>query len=127
VPSIRCHPHRLNQVWMNLLVNAVQATPDGGTVTVRTAATETGVRVEVEDTGTGVSRENLERIFEPGFTTKSGRISMGLGLAITREVVQQHGGRIAVTSEPGVGTRFTVELPAAGPPVQDADSMTGGA
>src|ERR687891_1874606 len=90
LPLVRCHPHRLNQVWLNLLLNAVQATADGGRVTIRTSARDGTVHVEVGDTGSGIDAENLARIFEPGFSTKSGRVSMGLGLAIVREIVEQH-------------------------------------
>ena len=117
LPPVRCHPHRLNQVWMNLLLNAVQATGDGGAVTIRTAVRGDTVRVEVADTGSGIPADTLQRIFEPGFSTKGGRVSMGLGLAIVREIIEQHGGRIAVVSEQNVGTTFTVDLPVAGPAV----------
>ena len=68
-------------------------------------------RVEIEDTGSGIKPENLNRIFEPGFTTKDGRIGMGLGLLIARQIVERHGGRIAVRSQLGNGTCFTVQLP----------------
>jgi two-component system NtrC family sensor kinase len=127
IPLVRCHPHRLNQVWMNLLLNAVQATADGGRVTIRTQRRGDEVRVEVADTGSGIARANLQRIFEPGFSTKGGRVSMGLGLAIVREIVEQHRGRIAVTSEPNVGTTFTVDLPMAGPAAgEDQSDQHGG-
>ncbi|HSK18259.1 MAG TPA: HAMP domain-containing sensor histidine kinase [Longimicrobiales bacterium] len=115
LPAVRCHPDRLNQVWMNLLMNAVHASPAGGRVHVRTHPLDAMVRIEIVDDGAGIPTENLERIFEPGFTTKSGRVGMGLGLAIAREVVQQHGGSIRVASERGVGTTFTIDLPVAGP------------
>jgi two-component system NtrC family sensor kinase len=115
IPLVRCHPHRLNQVWMNLLLNAAQATPDGGRVTIRTERRGAEVRVEVADNGSGIPAANLQRIFEPGFSTKGGRVSMGLGLAIVREIIEHHGGHIAVASELKVGTTFTVDLPIAGP------------
>ena len=126
LPLVRCQPNRLNQVWMNLLLNAIQATPEGGRVTIRTRSTDAVVFVEVSDTGSGIAPEHVDHIFEPGFTTKSGRVSMGLGLAIVREIVQQHGGKIAVSSEPGMGTQFAVELPVAGPPESITGNKMGG-
>ncbi len=96
---------------MNLLVNAAQAIGESGTITVTTSKASEGVAVSIEDTGSGIPAENLNRIFEPGFTTKGGRIGMGLGLLITRQVVERHGGRSAVRSQLGSGTCFTVHLP----------------
>lgn len=115
LPRVRCHPDRLNQVWMNLTMNAFHAMPDAGTLTIRTTADGDDIRITFEDTGHGIAAEHLDRIFEPGFTTKSGRVGMGLGLLIVREVIEQHRGRILVESEPDAGTTFTVILPVAGP------------
>jgi two-component system, NtrC family, sensor kinase len=116
LPRVRCHPDRLNQVWMNLILNAVHAMDGGGTLTIRAASDgEDAVRVVVRDTGRGIEPEHLERIFEPGFTTKAGRVGMGLGLLIARQVVEHHQGRIEVESEPGQGATFTVTLPVQGP------------
>ena len=111
LPRLDCFPNQLNQVWMNLLVNAAQAIAQEGTITVSTRVQNEGVAVEIEDTGSGIKPENLNRIFEPGFTTKDGRIGMGLGLLIARQIVERHGGRIAVRSQLGNGTCFTVQLP----------------
>ena len=111
LPKLDCFPNQLNQVWMNLLVNAGQAIAQNGTITVSTRVQSAGVVVEIEDTGSGIKPENLNRIFEPGFTTKDGRIGMGLGLLIARQIVERHGGRIAVRSQLGTGTCFTVQLP----------------
>jgi two-component system, NtrC family, sensor kinase len=111
LPRVHCQPDRLNQVWMNLAVNAVHAMTGGGTLTVRTRAGAGHVIVEFEDTGVGISPDTLQHIFEPGFTTKAGRVGMGLGLLISRQIVEQHGGRITAQSEVGNGTLFTVELP----------------
>ncbi len=111
LPLVECYPGQLNQVFMNLLVNAVHAMPDGGVIAVRTRAEEGHVVVEVEDTGAGISRANLKRIFEPGFTTKGKRMGMGMGLLIVRQIVDRHGGHIHVESEPGRGTTFTITLP----------------
>jgi len=111
LPVIECFPNELNQVFMNLLVNASQAIADRGTITVRTRIAENGVAVEVEDDGNGIAPGNLDRIFEPGFTTRGSRIGMGMGLAIARQIVDRHTGRISARSTPGVGTTFTVWLP----------------
>jgi len=111
LPVIECFPNELNQVFMNLLVNASQAIADRGTITVRTRGAENGIAVEIEDDGNGIAPENLDRIFEPGFTTRGSRIGMGMGLAIARQIVDRHTGRITVRSTPGVGTAFTVWLP----------------
>ena len=111
LPVIECQPHQVNQVFMNLLLNARQATPPEGSITIRTARAGDQVRVSITDTGSGMDESRLARIFEPGFTTKGARVGMGLGLPISRQIVQQHGGRIDVQSRPGLGTTFTVTLP----------------
>lgn len=114
IGAFECYPNQLNQVFMNLLLNASQAISDTGTITIRTRAREDGVLIDIEDTGAGIQPANLKRIFEPGFTTKGARVGMGLGLLISRQIVEHHGGRIDVRSEPGAGTKFTVWLPSAG-------------
>jgi two-component system, NtrC family, sensor kinase len=111
LPLVECHPQQLNQVFMNLIMNARQATADGGTITIRTSCVEHVVEVSVEDTGSGIPPENLAKIFEPGFTSKGGRVGMGLGLPICQQIMEQHAGRILVRSEPGAGATFTVRLP----------------
>lgn len=111
LPRVLCFPQRLNQVFMNLLLNARQATPAGGTITIRTAAREDGVDISVCDNGSGIAPDHLPQIFEPGFTTRRGRIGMGLGLPICRQIVEQHGGELTVASEPGAGACFTLRLP----------------
>jgi two-component system, NtrC family, sensor kinase len=118
------YPQQLGQAFMNILMNAIQAIPESGTVTVRTAASPEGVQVILSDTGTGISPENLKRIFEPGFTTKGARVGMGLGLLITQQIVDQHRGRLTVESTPGHGTTFTIHLPADGLPPRDAAPET---
>ncbi len=113
LPRIKCLPLQLNQVFLNLLVNAVQATPAGrrGTVTVRCGAQNDGVWVEIADTGVGIPAENLSRIFDPFFTTKPIGEGTGLGLSLSYGIVQKHGGKIEVDSEVGFGTTFRISLP----------------
>jgi signal transduction histidine kinase len=111
VPRIQCWPQQLNQVFMNLLLNARQATADGGGITIAVGATGDRVEVRITDTGAGIRPEHLARIFDPGFTTKGARIGMGLGLLICRRIVERHGGRLQVTSTPGEGAECTVRLP----------------
>jgi len=111
VPPVLCHTGQVGQVFMNLLLNASQAITGHGTITIRTRSRDNGVLVEIEDTGGGIPQENLERIFEPGFTTKGARVGMGLGLLITQQVVERHRGRLTVRSEPGRGSTFSILLP----------------
>ena len=111
LPRVPAFPAELNQVWTNLIDNAVQAMPDGGTLTIRTRLERDDVLVEVGDTGTGIPPEIQERIFEPFFTTKPVGEGTGLGLDISyRVVAQRHGGDLRVQSVPG-DTRFQVRLP----------------
>ncbi|HSJ24902.1 MAG TPA: ATP-binding protein [Longimicrobiales bacterium] len=127
LPAVECHPQQVNQVFMNLLLNARQATAEGGTITVRTRSAEEYVEVTVADTGSGIVAEHLDRIFEPGFTSKGSRVGMGLGLPICLQIVEQHGGRIVVQSEPGAGAVFTVRLPRRhqGPAAGEAANISG--
>lgn len=111
LPRIPCFPSQLNQVFLNLLVNAVQAIEERGRVVVRSRAVEAWVQVEVEDDGVGIPDANLERIFDPGFTTKGVRVGTGLGLSISFQIVQEHHGRIEVDSRLGQGSKFTVCIP----------------
>ncbi|MBI3075647.1 MAG: response regulator [Deltaproteobacteria bacterium] len=114
LPAVRCHPQRLNQVFMNLLVNAAQAIDGQGTITLRTARRDGEIVAEVSDTGVGIPHENLPRLFNPFFTTKPPGKGTGLGLSTAYKIVQDHGGRIEVESEPGQGTTFRVILPVEG-------------
>lgn len=106
--------HQLGQVLMNLVVNAQDAMPGGGTLTVRTIADEAWVGFEVQDTGTGIAEEIRPKLFEPFFTTKPAGRGTGLGLAVVHGIVAAHGGRIEVESELGKGSRFRVCLPRSG-------------
>ena len=116
LPTVPAHPAELNQVWTNLIDNAVYAMPDGGTLTVRTSRTDGWVLVEICDTGIGIPPEMQQKIFEPFFTTKPVGEGTGLGLDISyRVITQRHGGDLRVKSRPG-DTRFQVRLPLAEPP-----------
>jgi signal transduction histidine kinase len=102
-------PDQLTQVLLNLIINAVEAMPHGGTLTIAAAAQAGWLAIEVRDTGPGLSSDEIAKIFEPFYTTKSN--GTGLGLAVSYGIIQQHGGRIDVNSMAGVGTTFTVRLP----------------
>lgn len=112
LPALRADPHQLQQVFLNLLMNAVHAMPQGGTVAVEASATETSAKIHVCDTGIGIDSMVLNRIFEPFFTTR--HEGTGLGLAIVRKIVEQHGGTIEASSTPGHGTCFSITWPLAG-------------
>jgi signal transduction histidine kinase len=119
LPEIPAHPAELNQVWTNLIDNAVQAMKGSGTLTVRTARENDSVLVEIRDTGSGIPADVLPRVFEPFFTTKPVGEGTGLGLDISyRIVVNRHRGDITVTSQPG-DTRFQVRLPLTEPDRDD--------
>ncbi|MBI4808081.1 MAG: bacteriohemerythrin [Nitrosomonadales bacterium] len=111
IPEVECMPSQVNQVFMNMLVNAAQAIEKNGTITVRSGTSGDEVWVEVEDTGKGISPEHLNRIFDPFFTTKPVGKGTGLGLSLSYGIVQKHNGRIEVASEVGKGSRFRVWLP----------------
>lgn len=113
LPLIRCYPDNLNQVFMNLLVNAAQAIEGKGEITITTGLRDPGdeVVVEIGDNGKGIEPENLSRIFDPGFTTKGAGVGTGLGLSIVYQIIKDHSGRIDVESEPGKGTTFRIVLP----------------
>jgi signal transduction histidine kinase len=117
LPGVTCSPGKINQVVLNLLTNAVQASPDGGRVTVRTRHVKDGVQIQVADTGHGIPPEIRGRIFDPFFTTKPQGEGTGLGLSISHGIVSDHGGRLEVESEVGAGTTFTVTLPLCPPSV----------
>jgi len=114
LPPVNGSGNRLQQVFLNLFLNARDAMPAGGMLEVRTASQNGLVEVEVADTGTGIPDENLHRIFDPFFTTKAIGRGTGLGLSVSYGIVQEHNGRIDVRSTPGKGTSFRLEFPAAG-------------
>ena len=111
VPQILCAPSRINQIFINLVTNAVQAMDGKGTLTITTKARDGWVDIEVCDTGCGIEPANLDKIMDPFFTTKPVGQGTGLGLSIVRRIVDEHGGRITVDSQVGVGTSITISLP----------------
>ena len=111
LPAVTCYPAKINQVIMNLVSNAIDASHEGGTVHVRSFADASGVHISVEDHGTGIDPEVRERIFDPFFTTKPVGVGTGLGLSISYGIVCDHGGTIEVDSTPGEGSTFLVTLP----------------
>jgi len=114
LPPVYCIAAQINQVFMNLLVNAAQAIDQKGTITLRSGVEGGSVWIEVADTGLGMSAEVQKRIFEPFFTTKPVGKGTGLGLSMSYDIIHKHGGSIVVTSEPGKGTVFRVQLPILG-------------
>jgi len=117
LPPVKGNAGKLQQVFLNLFLNARDAMDAGGTLTVH-AWTENGfARIEVADSGQGIAPEHLERIYDPFFTTKAALKGTGLGLSVTYGIVREHGGSIEVESRPGAGSRFRVELPLARKPV----------
>ena len=113
IPRILCLPGYLNQVFLNLLENVVQAVAGGGEVRVESKHEQGEILIRIADNGCGIAEDVLPRIFEPFFTTRDVGQGTGLGLTVARDIVQLHGGRIEVASRPGAGTAFTVHLPSA--------------
>ncbi len=111
LPNLMADFDQLHQVCTNLILNAIQAMPQGGKLTLRTSAENGQLKVEVQDTGCGISPENMRKLFTPFFTTKHEVKGVGLGLAISYGIIQRHHGRIDVQSKQGEGTTFTIYLP----------------
>jgi len=111
IPEVECISSQINQVFMNILVNAAHAIDQHGTITIRTGQEDDNIWVEIIDTGKGIAPEHLSKIFDPFFTTKPVGKGTGLGLSLSYGIIQKHHGRIEVTSEVGKGTRFRVWLP----------------
>jgi hypothetical protein len=115
LPRIKGSPGKLQQVLLNLFLNARDAMERGGVLAVKTGALDGHVLVTVADSGAGIARENLEKIFDPFFTTKGAKKGTGLGLSVSYGIVREHGGNIEVHSEIGAGTRFELSFPEAVP------------
>lgn len=114
IPAVKAIPQQLNQVFMNILVNAAQAFDKKGDIHIKTRAVEEIVEVTIADTGCGISPENITKIFDPFFTTKDVGKGTGLGMNIAYNIIHKHNGTIHVESELGKGTTFTIKLPATG-------------
>ena len=126
IPQVECHSSQLNQVFMNLMVNAAHAIQEKGVLTIRTGQADEQVWVEIEDNGQGIAAENLKRIFDPFFTTKPVGQGTGLGLSLSYSIVQEHGGHLEVKSALGQGTTFKVWLPIRQRKVLDEMSVSSG-
>ena len=113
MPLIECMPSQLNQVFMNLLVNASHAIENQGIITIRTGHQENKVWIAIEDNGKGIPEDEIKRIFEPFYTTKPVGVGTGLGLSVSYSIIQKHNGQIDITSAEGQGTCFKVWLPIA--------------
>jgi len=111
IPPIKCYPQQLNQVFINLLVNAGHAINGKGQFTIATRAYKSSIYISIADTGSGIAPEHLSRIFEPFFTTKDVGKGTGLGLSISYDIIKKHQGDITVDSTVGKGTTFTIRLP----------------
>jgi len=111
LPNLMADFDQLHQVCTNLILNAIQAMPQGGKLTLRTSVNNGQLKIEVQDTGCGISPENMRKLFTPFFTTKHEVKGVGLGLAISYGIIQRHHGRIEVQSKKGEGTTFTIYLP----------------
>jgi signal transduction histidine kinase len=111
LPPILCYPGKLNQVFMNLLTNAIDAIAGKGTITISSRSVNKHVEISITDTGCGMPKKVQEKIFEPFFTTKDVGLGTGLGLSISYGIIGQHRGSITVSSEEGKGSTFTMRLP----------------
>jgi len=129
LPLVECRPSQLNQVFMNMLVNAVQSIPERGTITLRSGCVDDGVWISISDTGQGIPPELMSRIFDPFFTTKPVGKGTGLGLSVSYGIIDKHGGHIEAHSAPGQGSTFTIWLPLrrqASPAPTSGDPTTAG-
>jgi len=114
LPLVECFPQQLNQVFMNILVNAAQAMEKQGEINISTRADNDCVEINISDNGTGIPDDSLAKIFDPFFTTKDVGKGTGLGLNVAYNIIQKHNGNIDVESEVGKGTTFTIRIPAEG-------------
>ncbi len=112
IPKIKCYPNQLNQVFMNIFANAIDAIKEKGTIWIKTYCENNKIYIKIKDNGTGIKPEHVDKIFDPGFTTKGVGVGTGLGLSIVYNIIEGHKGNISVTSEVGKGTEFIIELTA---------------
>ncbi|UCH84536.1 MAG: GAF domain-containing protein [Candidatus Latescibacterota bacterium] len=115
IPGVKCSPAEINQVFMHLLTNAIDAIEDNGVITVKTRGREGDVMIVIEDTGCGIPAGKMTGLFDPAFSQKGSRVKAGIGLFTSSNIVRKHGGRLEAASIEGKGSIFTVTLPAAGP------------
>ena len=111
LPKVNGHFQNLQQVFVNIVLNAKEAMPRGGELTIRNYLQENFVCIDISDTGEGISEKNVSRIFEPFFTTKEVGKGTGLGLSVSFGIIEKHHGNISVKSQENIGTTFTVQLP----------------
>ncbi len=109
LPAVRIDQHQIQQVLVNLILNAIQAMEKGGTLGIQTFARPGGIGISVKDTGIGIPKSNLKKIFDPFFTTKSE--GTGLGLSISLKILEKHGATLEAVSKEGKGSTFTIHLP----------------
>lgn len=112
IPLIACFPGQLNQVFLNILINAKQSIEGKGEITITTGLKDSYINIAFQDTGRGIQKKDLTRIFDPGFTTKGVGVGTGLGLSICYQIIEAHKGMIRVESELGKGSTFTISIPA---------------
>lgn len=111
IPLIKCYPNMLNQVFMNILINACQSIEKNGKITIATGVVAGKLVVSFKDTGVGIGKDKIDKIFTAGYTTKGVGVGTGLGLAISQKIIHKHEGEIVVNSEVGVGTEFVITIP----------------
>ena len=125
LPEVTCYPGQLNQVFLNLLMNACDVLEDGGTITIRAEPIKDGVRIEFEDSGPGIPVDVQRRIFDPFFTTKEVGKGTGLGLSLSHGIIERHGGHIQVVSRLNEGAIFQIELPLVAPGFEGEEDAIG--
>lgn len=110
LPPVKCYPNMLNQVFTNILINACQAIEGTGTIDITTFAQDDSITIKIKDSGAGIPKDQIDKIFTAGFTTKGVGVGTGLGLAICAKIIEKHEGKIIVNSEVGKGTCFTITI-----------------
>jgi signal transduction histidine kinase len=111
IPAITCYPRQLNQVFLNVLLNSIQAIEREGTITITTDQKNNSIYISFADDGVGILKENINKVFDPGFTTKGVGVGTGMGLSICYRIVKNHGGAIKLESESGKGSNIEIILP----------------